>query len=108
MITQMFTIYDAAIAAYQQPFYMRTIGEAIRAFSNVCNDQAHEIGRHPDQFTLFHLGEYDDNTGAVMQFAIKKSLGVGVDFVTRTHPSQEVSDPKALETALAEIAMDGV
>lgn len=63
MKMEVFTVYDKAVLAYMQPFYARHVGEAIRSFTELANNPETNVGRHPTDFTLFHLGRYDDGTG---------------------------------------------
>ncbi len=63
MITQGFAIYDSKSGVYSPPFFQITKGLAIRAFSDTAADQNNMIAKHPVDFTLFYLGDYDDNTG---------------------------------------------
>lgn len=63
MIYQAFTIFDTAAQVYSPPFFQKSKGLAIRAFSETATDQSTSIGRHPMDFTLFIIGEYDDQTG---------------------------------------------
>jgi len=60
---QIFSVYDRAISAFVQPFYARTKGEAIRSFTEACNDEKHQFNRHAADYSLMHLGEFDDNAG---------------------------------------------
>jgi hypothetical protein len=83
MIKQVFTVYDEKSNAYLQPFFLDTKGQAIRAITDCVNDIGHAFGRHPSDYTLFHLGEYDDSTGQFITDQ-KKSLGSLVEFKTQT------------------------
>lgn len=38
---------------------------ARRFFSDIVNDATSTVGRYPDQFTLYFLGEYDEVTGVI-------------------------------------------
>lgn len=64
MISQIFAIYDTAAQSYSPPFVSHTKGMAIRLFSETSIDKTTTIGRHPADYTLFHLGEYDDLTAS--------------------------------------------
>lgn len=70
MIKQIFTVYDLKSEAYLQPFFLDTKGQAIRTFTDCANDQNHQFGRHPEDYSLFDLGEYDDNAA---KFKLYKS-----------------------------------
>lgn len=63
MKLNVYTVLDKAVNAYLQPFYARGAGEAIRSFSDLANDGNTNIARHPEDFILMFLGEYDDASG---------------------------------------------
>lgn len=81
MIRKVFSVYDEASGAYLPPFHLNTVGQAVRAITDCVNDQNHEFGRHPSDYTLFQLGEYDDTTGIFTNE--KKPLGNLVEFRTQ-------------------------
>lgn len=63
MKMNVYSVYDKAVNAFLQPFYARSAGEAIRSFTELANDSNTNVGRHPTDFLLMFLGEYDDNSG---------------------------------------------
>lgn len=63
MITQVFSVLDAKIGSFMQPWFSATVDSARRAFFDACQDSASLLGRHPQDFTLYHLGSFDDETG---------------------------------------------
>lgn len=75
----MYSIFDGAIMAYNQPFFMHSDGQAVRAFQDNINDEKSTMSHHPEHFTLFRIGEYDDKNGVVEQES-PLSLGNGVTF----------------------------
>ncbi|QCQ84579.1 nonstructural protein [Blackfly microvirus SF02] len=58
-----FTVFDSAVGAYLQPFFSRSHGEAIRSFQDACNDAKSQFNQHAMDYTLFHLGSFDDGGG---------------------------------------------
>lgn len=62
MHIRVYSVYDKAAGAYLNPFCVHTDGLAIRYFEELVNDPEHVFGRHPDQFTLFFIGVYDQDT----------------------------------------------
>lgn len=80
MILHAYAIFDSAIGAYNSPFFMQTDGMAIRAFSDNVNSPDSALSKHPDQFILYRLGDYDDQTGMFTQDQAPKSLGNGAQF----------------------------
>lgn len=63
MITQVFSVYDQRASVYLPPMYMQNKGFALRSFEDAINDQSHQFARHPGDYTLVHLGEFDDCSG---------------------------------------------
>ena len=82
MKQQVFSIYDSKAQAYFPPFCLHNPQMAIRQFSDMVIDPESRISKHPEDYTLFQLGEWDDQTS---KYKISKnspeSLGNGVQFV---------------------------
>ena len=76
----LFTVYDEAAQAYLPPFFVPAIGLATRAFKDCINSKDHQFGKHPDQYTLFSLGEFFDDTCEILS-TNPKSLGNGLEFL---------------------------
>ena len=88
---KVFTTYDSKVGAYLQPFVMRSRGEAMRAFESICNDGKSQFCLHPDDFTLFEIGEYDELSGNIVPHEAKISLGLALDFIKSVNkPSVDV------------------
>jgi len=84
MKLNVYSIFDSAAKAYTNPFFMHNDGLAIRAFSdNVNSEQENNISKHPDQFTLFRIGEFDDASGEIKTDLVK-SLGTGLQYQEKT------------------------
>lgn len=66
MIIKMFAIYDEKALAHVTPFFMHNEMMAVREFRNLASDDKTQIGKNPTDFSLWHLGEFDDNTGEVI------------------------------------------
>lgn len=78
---KLFTTHDSKAKAYLQPFFMRSKGEAIRGFSELANEEGHQFKKYPEDFTLFYLGEYNEETGIITPLKTPESLGKALDFV---------------------------
>lgn len=79
LFMNLFTVYDVKKESYLPPFVMRTPAEAIRGFVTTLNDQKTDYCMYPQDFTLFHLGTFDDVTCEFDIYEAKKSLGNGVE-----------------------------
>lgn len=76
-----FVVYDSAAEAYGLPFYQRTIGEALRGFSQAVKDPNSQLSRSPADFTLFEIGHFDEFSGTIEMYDAKKSLGTALEHV---------------------------
>ena len=60
------SIKDRAADAFGRPFYVPSVGVAIRSFQDEVNraSEDNQMYQHPDDFDLYDLGSFDDNTGS--------------------------------------------
>lgn len=65
MELKMFSIRDAKGEIYNPPFYQKTHGEAERNFRELVKDAQSMISKYPEDYDLYFLGTYDDQTGTV-------------------------------------------
>lgn len=80
MEIQMFSIYDEKTEAYSPPFNQTHIGQAIRAFNDTATDQQTVINRHPQDYSLYHIGTFDDATSTMVSFNEPKFLARATEF----------------------------
>lgn len=81
VIHKVFTIYDCKAEMYLPPFYFKTAGQATRAFEESCNDPQHQFHKHPEDYTLFELGTYDDNSAVFEIGATPYALGKALEYI---------------------------
>jgi len=62
---RLYSIYDTKAESWGNPVSIRTDAEAIRMFKVVANDDQSEIGKHPEDFMLFRVGTFNNETGSV-------------------------------------------
>jgi len=65
MLLKIYSIRDTKGEIYNTPFYQRTHGEAERNFKTVASDSKSTISQFPEDYDLYYLGEYDDQTGKI-------------------------------------------
>lgn len=82
MIHQIFTIHDAKAAAYLPPFILPNAEMAKRIFTDCVNSEDHQFAKHPEDYTLFRLGTFDDNSAQYMLTEGIHSEGNGLEFIT--------------------------
>lgn len=75
-----YTIYDVASGTYMRPFFAREDGEAMRGFNDIATDANHEVGKHPEDYTLYRVGTLNDNTGKMIGEDLEK-LRTGLECI---------------------------
>lgn len=74
-------IKDRAIDAYGQPIFVRATGQATRSFIDEINNEKSEMAKHPEDYDLYLLGEYDERSGQVQSEPIPALLLRGQDVI---------------------------
>lgn len=64
MKLQCYSVRDAAVGSFLQPFYCRSKGEAIRSFGDAVSTDNHQFSKHASDFTLFFVGVFSEESGA--------------------------------------------
>lgn len=82
MIHSVFSIYDEKAEAFLPPFILPKTEMAQRVFGDCINSADHQFSKHPSDYTLFHMGNFDDEKGEFIRHPnTKQSLGNGVEYV---------------------------
>ena len=94
MILKIFVIFDSKAGAYLPPFFMHAEGQATRAFSNMANDRSTQIGLNPEDYTLFEVGTFDDNTAQFEMLESKRALGTAIEYCStvQSEVAREISN----------------
>jgi len=88
---KIFCIYDGKAKAYFSPFVLPEIGMAVRTFSDCVNDPNHNFGRHPEDYTLFCAGVFDDSAGAFEIESMLVCVAHGIELVKRVEDVGQIS-----------------
>lgn len=64
---RIFTVHDNKAEAYLPPVYYKTKGEALRAFETTCKNKESQFHQYPSDFTMYELGEFNEQTGDITQ-----------------------------------------
>lgn len=64
---------------YSQPWFVSTAASAVRSFTDLINnpEKSQTMFDHPQDFQLFEMGVFDDNTGVFQTHPIPKHLVSG-------------------------------
>lgn len=63
MLLRVCAVRDAKTEVFSHPMFFVTKGVAIRSFFDEAARAGSDIAKHSEDFALFDLGVYDDNTG---------------------------------------------
>lgn len=77
---KMYAILDAAAKAYGPPMVFTTNGLAIREFQAIAENSANHIKKHPADFSLWEIGEYDSEDASVLAARGLKPLAQATEF----------------------------
>lgn len=60
-------VFDSAAQAFANPMFVPHANLALRSFQNEVNraDTANQLYHHPEDFTLYEIGTYDDASAAI-------------------------------------------
>lgn len=86
MKMQMVAIKDRALNAFMTPFFTQTVNQAIRMFQDEINRKESPMHAHPDDYDLWHLGEWNDDTGLLVvdpddRVELPKQLAIGKNLI---------------------------
>jgi hypothetical protein len=65
-----YSIFDKTAKQFGLPFFQITDETALRLFGNLVNDKDSMLNKNPDDYTLFQVGEFDEQTGDILSPAI--------------------------------------
>lgn len=81
MKIEVFSIYDNKAKCFSRPFYSATVAVALRDFSTACKDSQSQLSKHPEDFTLFHVGHFDDEVGTFTNLPHHANLGLASQYL---------------------------
>lgn len=82
MKLQVYAVKDLKVCAYMQPFMQNAKGQALRTFGDTVADKTTMFSKHPEDFELYHIADYDDATGKYVCPDIPELCARAIDFVT--------------------------
>lgn len=100
MKTLVFAVYDSKASAYGTPFFMPSVGVAVRMFTDLANDPKTTVHAHAEDYTLFEIGSYDDGPGILEALEKHKPLGLAAGY---KRPDNQVMLPGMPSRQRAEI-----
>lgn len=62
-INRMYSVFDRKSLIWSPPISQPTDASAVRSLAEAVSDNNHPIGKHPSDYVLFFIGEFDDAKG---------------------------------------------
>lgn len=91
MKLKVFCVLDSKTAVFGRPWFEQQEASAIRGFADAVNDSSNTNNlwnKHPEDFSLYVIGEYDDEKGDLIPH-FPKSL-VTASALIAVNKSQEI------------------
>ena len=85
MNLKIYSIKDAKAEYFTQPFFKKTHGEAERDFTTLCRDEKSQINQFPEDYDLWYLGDYDDNSGKMSPLDTPQHIIKAVQVISKQH-----------------------
>ena len=76
---KLFSVYDSKTNSYSQPMTQLTTPSAIRDFSAECKKSDSRLNQFAEDFTLFELASFDQDTGTIIPLATPHAVVKALD-----------------------------
>lgn len=101
MKLNIYVIFDSCAGIYQNPFFGQSDGEATRSFGDIAQDASHPIGQHPEHYSMYRLGTYD-NLNAKINLENKECIATAQELIALAKNPNPERQPELVK-ALAEM-----
>ena len=83
MVQIVCSVLDVKANAFATPFFVPNRGMAVRFFGDAVLDPNSGLSKHPEDYNLYQLGTYDDNSGKLESLSTPEFLAKALDFTTK-------------------------
>lgn len=80
MLLKTFALYDSKAKVFGPPFYYSERGQAIRELKDVVESKKGMVGKHPEDFVMYQISTYDDNTGEFKNVNPHELVAMATDY----------------------------
>ncbi len=74
------SIRDSKAEYWSYPRSFRSRGDALRSFDDAINS-GEGYGKHPEDFGLFAVGEFDESTGFILHYEAPVVIEIGINLI---------------------------
>ena len=79
----LYCVLDKVSGVYDGPVPAHNDGVALRNFTSMATNDQSPVGQHPEHFSIWRVGEWNDATGEVIP-ETKECLGHAIDLLKPT------------------------
>ncbi|UDN67594.1 nonstructural protein [robinz microvirus RP_62] len=97
MVLHGYSVFDTKALVYSPPFFQSAHGAAIRMFMDLANDVNTTIGRHPADYILFHVCQFDDQTGLSTAIEPRAHLADAISLLNRPKQQSTLFEDTSVE-----------
>ncbi len=83
MKVQVYAIFDTCSGIYEKPFFHTADDAVRREFQDIATSADHPISKHPEHYSLWRLGNFDNTTGKIMN-EVNECLWTAVEAISQT------------------------
>lgn len=80
MLKYVYSVFDSKSRTFCNPFVSINQFTALRDFRSASNDPASDIAKYPEDFTLYQLASFDDESGLLAPEPQAVNLGMAIQF----------------------------
>lgn len=88
MILKVYSVYDRKANVYGVPFFQLNNSVALRSFTDLVNDGRSTVCKHPEDYTLECIGEFDDSDGTLVSGKATEKVCNGLSVKKPEEPNQ--------------------
>lgn len=82
-VQRVYAVYDMKMKLFLAPFVTRNSAVATRMFADSVNGENNVVAKHPEDFALYQIGEFDEESGLLVSTQ-PVNLGLASQFVNET------------------------
>lgn len=83
MVLKMFCLYDVKVLIYHPPVFCHNEGHALRVMWQICSQERTQPRLFPDDFSVYEVGCWDDQSGVVVSIVPGPRFVCGVSDLFR-------------------------
>lgn len=79
MKTCILSLFDSAANFYAAPFTVPSTAVAVRSLKAAIDGDSGDVAKHPEDFTLYKIGEFDSESGKITAFDTPERVVRAID-----------------------------